>query len=126
MSKSLNRNNWVVAPSVTSEGDVESKPRNRTYASDGAIEVRSHLALLTKGTAGAYTLAAPTTAQNGIIIHIVSTTAAAHVITAGAAKYNGTNNTATLGAAIGNGVTLIAHNGVWYSRGATNCTFSTV
>lgn len=126
MSRSLNRNNWKVPAGIDAEGDVDSKPRNRAYAVDGALEVRSHLALLSKGTAGAYTLAAPTTAQNGTIIHIVSTTAAAHVITTGAAKYNATNNTATLGVAIGNGVTLIAQNGVWYSRGATNCTFSTV
>lgn len=125
MSRSLNRNNWKVAPSIDSQGDLDSKPRNAEYLVDGAIEVRSHLALLTKATAGAYTLAAPTTAQNGTRIEIVSKTAAAHVITvAGANTLNGNDTIATFGVAIANGLTLIAQNGVWYSRGQIGITFS--
>lgn len=96
-----------------------------TKAYDGttghkAIDKASGCAMLTKATAGTdYTLAAPTaTTDDGIEIEIITTTAAAHVVTAGAGKINGaTNGTATFAAAIGNNVKLKAYQGVWYTVG---------
>jgi co-chaperonin GroES (HSP10) len=99
---------------------------NPTTAYDGsgghkALAVATGTALLTKGTAGTdYTLAAPVAGtDDGKIINIISTTAAAHVVTVGAGKINGaTNGDATFGGAIGDSVTLVAYNGVWYTAGS--------
>lgn len=52
-----------------------------TYAVDGAISVSSQIAYLTKGSAGAYTLAAPGAAGIGTIIKITNGSAFAHVVT---------------------------------------------
>lgn len=59
-------------------------PTISTYAVDGAIAFTApyNIAKLTKGTAGAYTLAAPTTAQEGYRLLILCGSAAAHVVTA--------------------------------------------
>lgn len=85
-------------------------------AVDGALNVASGYVVLTKATAGAYTLAAPAVADNGKVVVIVSATAAAHVITQTTPGFNGggtASDVATFGAAIGNGMTLIAHEGKW-------------
>ena len=79
-------------------------------------------AVLTKSTAGTdYTLAVPIAGDykaggdDGLIVRIFSTSASAHVVTAGAGKINGaTNGTLTFATAIGNGVAMQAYNGVWY------------
>lgn len=52
-----------------------------TYANDGAISVASQIAYLTKGSAGAYTLAAPGAAGIGVKITITNGSAFAHVVT---------------------------------------------
>ena len=71
----------------------------------------------TKGTAAALTLAAPTaTTHDGVEITVISTTAAAHTVTAPSNKINGATAVATFGAAIGNAVTLVAYQGVWYTK----------
>lgn len=101
-------------------GDVTGavKTTVSAYADDGAISVASQVALLTKGTAQAMTLAAPTaTTHDGVIIHIVSTTAAAHTITATTIGFNAGNtdsDVATLGGAIGDGLSVVAYQGEWY------------
>lgn len=72
---------------------------------------------LTKSTAGTdYTLAAPGAANVDHIIHVTSTTAAAHVVTV-TGLVGG--NTMTFGAAIGNGFDLLAVSAtVWRLVGA--------
>jgi hypothetical protein len=103
-------------------GDSRGGPlRFQVYADNGAITVNSHVAVLSKGTAGAYTLAAPTTAQNGTQILVLNTTGLAHVITVGAAnamidEWGGAaiGNTLTLTAMEGIAVHLLAYNGKWY------------
>jgi len=57
------------------------QPLQNTYAVDGAVSVVSQIALLTKGTAGAYTVAAPGTAGVGARITLMTASDAAHVVT---------------------------------------------
>jgi len=87
------------------------------YAADGAITIQSGVAVLTKSTAGAYTLAAPSAAQEGTVIHIVAGTDAAHVITiASTSLLDGTatpKGKCTTAAYIGSGISVVAVNKKW-------------
>ena len=90
---------------------------------DGAIASAPGTIAITKGSAlGSSTLATPTTTtHDGYILRIVSTTAYAHVVSVASGKINGgalTTITFTSGA-IGDSVTLIAYQGVWYTIGTT-------
>lgn len=85
---------------------------------NGAVVVPSTggLVRITKGSAGAYTLAAPTVEENGKTLTIVSNGAYAHTVTQASPGFNnagGTQDVATFAAAIGNSISLIASNGVW-------------
>lgn len=99
-----------------------------TYGSGGAvysgaagataIAVTEGTAILSKGTAGSYTLAAPTaTVDDHKCLRIMSITAAAHTVTQTTPGFqNGStaSDVATFGAAIGNSFTVVAYQGVWY------------
>lgn len=93
-------------------------PKITAYAADGAIAVESGTAILTKGSAGAYTLAAPTTAQNGTQITIVAGTSFAHVVTGTnlfwAGETGGPFNKITTAAFIGSAATVVAYGGLWH------------
>lgn len=82
-----------------------------SYDSDGAIDaIAGDIIRLTKSTAGAYTLVAPT--RDNVILLITSMTAAAHVITA-TDLINGDNDTLTFGGAVGDSVMLTSLAGEW-------------
>lgn len=87
-----------------------------TYAVDGAISVDSGLKRLTKATAGAYTLAAPS--ADGQRIVIFSDSAAAHVVTATNLIHDGVTggakDTMTFAAFHGASIELIGRGGLWY------------
>jgi hypothetical protein len=74
---------------------------------------------ITKGSAAAYTLAAPVAGlptvggQDGLVLRIVSASAFAHVVTTPANALNGNKHIATFAAAVGNGIELHAKGGVW-------------
>ena len=110
----------------TANGGV--KGEFAAYASDGAIALRSHTAIITKGTAAAMTLAAPTaTTHDGVIITVVSTTAAAHTVTATTVGFNAgdaASDVGTFGAAIGNCFSFVAYQGEWYVLTNTNVTLA--
>jgi hypothetical protein len=101
-----------------------------TLSADGAITApdQGHKAfLITKGTAAALTLAAPTTAQNGVRISIISTTDAAHTVTNASPGFNGdgaSGDVATFGAAAGNALVVVAYGGTWYRESSVGVTFS--
>ena len=90
-------------------------------SADGAITIptrgRKHV-FVTKASAAALTLAAPTaTTHDGVEIVIVSTTAAAHTVTVSTTGMNDLGTSAdvgTFGASKGNGLTLVAYQGDWY------------
>lgn len=92
--------------------------RQVVYSADGAIDTTfSHTAILTKGSAAAMTLAAPTTANNGTRITIQAGSAFAHVVTATGliedGVTGGAKNTYTTAAFVGSGATLEAYGGKW-------------
>ncbi len=86
------------------------------YSADGAVGVNSGVKLLTKGSAGAYTLAAP--AANGDRIVIIADSAFAHVVTATGLIHDGVTggakNTATFAAFVGASIELLGYNSKWY------------
>lgn len=83
-----------------------------------AIPIANGVVIATKGSASAFTLAAPSTAENGTRITVISNSAHAHVITATGLIHDGVTggakNTATFGAHVGASITLIAYSGKWY------------
>jgi len=101
----------------------------QVLAASGPITIKSGVVLLTKADgAVAATLAAPTpTTDDGKILYIVSTTAQAHTITATTIGFNAADaagDVATLGAAIGNGLVVVAYQGEWYVLANTNATIA--
>lgn len=92
---------------------------------DGAITIQTGMVVLSKGSAAAITIAAPTAGDHdGIEITVVTLTAQAHVITQGTVGFNakGSSGTVTFTAAIGNAVVLRAYNGNWYAVVKTGVT----
>jgi hypothetical protein len=99
----------------------------QAYATTGAITVMPGLATLGSGGAIAMTLAAPTAAQDGMVIDMVVITAQAHTVTATTIGFNAggaATDLCTFTAAIGNQISVRAYNGNWYILSARNCTLS--
>lgn len=107
-------------------------PTVTAYASDGAIAFSNPntVAKLTKGSAGAYTLAAPTSAQEGYRLTILCQSAYAHVVTAtnllDDGVTGGAKDTATFGAFVGSSLSLIAINLKWHVVSLNVCTIAAV
>lgn len=97
------------------------------YATQGAIALGG-VALLKTGTAGAFTLTQPipgsqlSNGQDGLRMRIVSLDAEAYTVTTAADGINGTGDTLTASAAVGDTVDLLAFNGVWYIEKTTTGT----
>lgn len=85
-------------------------------ASQLAIDPAAGFVVLTKATAGAYTLAVPT--EDGQALEITAGTAAAHVVTATGLLHNGitggAKNAWTSAAFLGSSLKLRAWNGKWH------------
>jgi len=120
-------NKTLTSPTIVG-GTSTAIPVGTVYSADGAIAISEGIAVLTKTSAAAMTLAAPTTGQNGTIITILSRTAFAHVVTCtGATFLNGTATaltTLTFAAYAGASIRLIADNGKWCQSGNTAVTAS--
>lgn len=88
------------------------------YTGDAAIGLTVGKAVLTKGSAAAMTLAAPTAAQDGLTIVITSGSSYAHVITGTnlfwSGQTGGPYNKITLAAFIGASATVMAYNALWH------------
>jgi len=98
-------------------------------SANGAVDPGQKLCVITKGSACAITLAAPTTNQNGTVINFVSSTAFAHTITATNLLIDGTTTTATkdlitFPSFIGASITLMGYGGLWSVLSNINCTVS--
>lgn len=93
----------ITAPEIT-------EPFN-TYVADGAISLAHQVAYLTKGSAGAYTVAAPGAAGIGKVLHLTTGTDFAHVVTfTGTTLQDGTagaNSTWTAAAVQGSSLTIV-------------------
>lgn len=115
-------------------GDAQSNDVSTVIeaaAADGAISIPARgrkVVMITKGTAAALTLAAPTaTTHDGVEIVFVSTTAAAHTVTATTIGFNAgdaAKDVGTFGAAIGNGLACVAYQGEWYVTSNINVTLA--
>lgn len=92
--------------------------QTQVLSADGAITIKTGTVYITKGTAAAITIAAPTaTTDDGCRLMVESTTAAAHTVTNTTPGFNNggaASDKATFGAAIGNGFEFGAYQGVWY------------
>ncbi len=86
---------------------------------DGAITVKSGVVILTKASAAAITLAAPTAVtDDGKVLYIIAGTAQAHVVTVTGAAGGSGQDVGTFGGAINDSTVLIARNALWYVCGA--------
>ena len=101
----------------------------QVMAADGAITIPdrgSKLVIITKGTAAAITIVAPTaTVHDGVKITVVADVAAAHTVTATTIGFNKTNTSGdvgTFGVAIGNGFSFVAYQGEWITLTNVNVT----
>lgn len=93
-----------------------------------AIPIATGIVVMNKGSASAFTLAAPTALQNGTRMTFISDSAYAHVITATGLLHDGVTggakNTATFGAFKGASLTLVAYNLLWYVESKNVCTIA--
>lgn len=104
-----------------------AKLSTQNLSANGAITVQNGLVAITKATACAGTLADPVaTVDDGKMLIIVATTAAAHTIsnTTGFNGAGASGDLATFGGAIGDGLVLIAYQGKWYIVNSINITLS--
>lgn len=104
-------------------------PREQVASANGAITIRDAVVLITKGSLCALTLAAPSTAENGTRITIISTTAYAHTVTAPSAIIHwgdsgGADDVATFAAYAGASMTVIAYGGAWYVENLNGVTLA--
>ena len=87
------------------------------FAVDGALTKNTGVKVLTKGSAGAYTLAAPTAAEAGHRLTVINGSAFAHILTAtnliDDGVTGGAKDTATFGAFVGASIELLAYNLKW-------------
>jgi hypothetical protein len=91
------------------------------YVADGAVSPSAGYAVLTKGSAGAYTLAAPPaagSADEGTALEITAGTAFAHVVTATGLIQDGVTGgaktTMTFAAFVGASIMLRGYNAKWH------------
>lgn len=95
------------------------------FSADGAVTIKKGMGMISKGTAAAMTLAAPTAGtDDGIELTLISTTAAAHTITTPASGINKALHICTFAANIASAVTLRAYNGSWYMQSGVGATIS--
>lgn len=88
------------------------------FGSDGAVTPGIGVASLSKGSAGAYTLAAPGASNVGKRLLIIASTAQAHVVTV--TGLDSTEDTLTFGGAIGDSVELYARSATLWTIVALN------
>jgi hypothetical protein len=111
-------NNAITFPDLTCTliGLQTIKRTLTTLTGEGALTVAEAAYELNHVDAGAYTLAAPTTAQDGLTIILTTRSTFTHQITATGLLQDGTtgtHNTATSSAYIGATLTLMAVNAFW-------------
>jgi hypothetical protein len=113
--------------SVITMADASIRQKVSDYSSNGAILLISGIHTISKGSAAAMTVAAPSS-QNGERLTIVSTSNFAHVITfTGTTLYDGTtgaNSTVTFAAFIGASVTFIAVGSIWVVESSNQATIA--
>lgn len=107
---------------------VRSSPGGDTaslYAANGAIPVADGTHAITKTSAAAMTLAAPSAGDDGLRMTVVSRTAFAHTLTiAGGLGGRGAAVDVATFANIGDSISLLADNGAWVCVGLYGVTLA--
>jgi hypothetical protein len=102
---------------------LQARDAETSYSADGAIAVTSGVALLSKSTTGAYTLAA---GAAGAVVELIVTTAHAHVVTATGLIDDGTTGGAksaiTFAAFVGSSIRLRSTGAHWAVTASNNIT----
>lgn len=125
-----NKLKFIPAGSGTTEVEVIDASSTQTLsnkkfgvteaAADGAITIASGIVKITKAGVCALTLAAPTAADEGTRITIISMTDNAHTVTFPTDKLNdgttGVNELATFAAFAGASMTVVALGTAWYTE----------
>lgn len=97
-------------------------------SADGAITIKSGNVFITKATAAALTLAAPTAGtDDGKTLTIIDTYGAAHTVTQTTPGFNAgstSSDVGTFGGAKGDGLVLLAYQGVWLVVNNVNVTLA--
>lgn len=104
-----------------SGGNHSALPRRyQTLVGDGAITIADGRVFLDKASAIAATLDSPPDNMDGAQLRITGIQAAAHTITQSSPGFNsvGSDSVATLVAAAGSTLELVAKDGVWYTINA--------
>lgn len=100
----------------------------QVLSADGAIQIRPGTVIVTKGSAAAITIANPTSGVHDFMeITILSVTAFAHTVTRSTTGFNNagaSGDVATFGTAAGNSMTIVAYQGVWYTKNLTGVTLA--
>ena len=105
--------NKVVAVTPTMVDNLT--PTGQVLAANGATNIVNGNIAITKGSAAAITLAAPTaTTDDYKIITIVDTTGYLHTVTTPANKINSDSSVITFSGVVGDLVRLMAYQGIWY------------
>ena len=117
----------IAREAATADGDIievltfnAPATNGITLASgDGAVALVQGVVVVTKGSAAALTLAAPTAAQNGLTLTVTSATAFAHTLTATGliedGVTGGAKNAGTFAAFAGATIVLMAYNLKWHT-----------
>jgi hypothetical protein len=119
---------FVYFDPVTNALGVTNAPKGTitNYTADGAIALTTGFHTVSKTSAAAMTVAAPTAAQDGTRLVISAGTNFAHVITfTGSTLLDGTtgaNLTVTMTAFIGSSITVYARSGTWILESSSNVT----
>ena len=104
-----------------------STPELATYGAAGAILIPNEDAriFLVAGTAAAMTLAAPSTAADGLTLTVQAGAAQAYTVTTPTATgFKNTTGTATFGGAIGDNMVIQAYKGQWLPVSVIGVTFA--
>ena len=114
------------ATSFASIGGTQAAAAPPSYAADGALTLLPGVSFLSKGSAGAYTLASPALYQNGMVMVIAASTAFAHTITYTPGFFGTTTSSdvCTITGAVGDNLVIYAQNGVWRVISTRNCTIA--
>ncbi len=103
-------------------------PPSQVLSADGAITIKQGVVVITKASACAATIADPTaTTDDFKTLTIISATAQAHTVTYATTGFNaGGSGTdvGTFGGAKGDGLVIVAYQGVWYIQSKTNVTLA--
>lgn len=120
-------NLWTKGQAIIGKLRVKDSiiPPKQVASANGAITIKDGIVVITKASAAALTLADPTaTVDDYKTLTIVSVTAAAHTVTntTGFNAGSTASDVATYSAAKGACMTLVAYQGVWYTRSLTSVT----